>query len=232
LVGTELGSYSTAVTAGEERQKDRNSMWGGGGEDESFELAARMGKQDGSAFSFGGDAYKPAASLEKSFPSQNETKEDDNIVEEHTIPAPEVPQPTYLQSLEASNPMVPYDGSADAWTVGYTEDNEYGLSSSSSIDLQSVYQSIRENKSKEPVELGEGGDEERPDPGFHIYHVDERTGEHREVPPHTAPGAFLESIKQDSGSDDTTTIPLAPKANASRGQNNFLSCRFGLQRHT
>jgi hypothetical protein len=213
-VGTELGSYSTAVTAGEERRKDRDSMWGGGGEDESFELAARMGKQDGSAFSFGGDAYKSGPSLEKSLPSQEESKEDnDHVVEENTIPPPEVPQHTYLQSSEGSNTMVPYDGSADAWTVGYTEDNDNG--SSSSIDLQSVYQSIRENKSKEPVELGKGGGEERPDPGFRIYHVDEESGEHREVPPYTAPGAFLESIKQDRGSgDDTaTTIPQAPEAN-------------------
>jgi len=64
-------------------------------------------------------------------------------------------------------------------------------------DLKSIYQSILDNKSKQKVELpDESTADDRPDPGFRIYHVDKETGEETEVPPYTSPGVFLESLKR------------------------------------
>jgi hypothetical protein len=98
---------------------------------------------------------------------------------------------------------VPYGGSPDAFTVGYTEDEDN--------DLQSMYASIRENKSKQQVELEQDQGEERPDPGFRIYHIDEETGKHREVPPHTNPGYFLESIEQENQTGVNVSSPPTAK---------------------
>jgi hypothetical protein len=78
-------------------------------------------------------------------------------------------------------------------------------------DLQSMYASIRENKSKQQVELEEDQGEERPDPGFRIYHIDEETGEHREVPPYTNPGAFFESIEQENQTGVNVSSPPTAK---------------------
>lgn len=59
-VGTELGFYSGAADAGEERARDRSSLFGDAGAEadmeDAFERAAMMGKDDATAFSFGGDA--------------------------------------------------------------------------------------------------------------------------------------------------------------------------------
>jgi hypothetical protein len=58
-VGTELGSYSTARSATDERKKDRDALFGNGGSsrDDAFERAAAMGVSDASAFSHIGDKH-------------------------------------------------------------------------------------------------------------------------------------------------------------------------------
>jgi hypothetical protein len=202
-VGTELGSYSTARSAGDERRKDRASLWAGGEED-AFERAAAMGKQDGSVFSFGEKDSSALSSLEKKVPAQPE--EEGAGVPSEPLPLLGESQASYLESLEASTSAgsgaepsyVPYDGSPDAFTVGYAEETD-------EEDLQSIYSSIRENKSKQQVELGQTQGEERPDPGFRIYHVDQETGLRRVVPPYTTPGHFLASMEQ-AKEEDTETV--------------------------
>jgi hypothetical protein len=70
-------------------------------------------------------------------------------------------------------------------------------------DLNAVYASIRANKAQTWGDLfaNDNGndidDDDTPaDPGFRIYHVDDATGEQREVPPYTSPGEFLKHIQQ------------------------------------
>jgi len=61
-------------------------------------------------------------------------------------------------------------------------------------DLSAVYDKIISNKKKTSVEMTEATADERPDPGFRIYRVDSETGENREIPPYTSPGAMEEMI--------------------------------------
>lgn len=215
-VGTELGSYSTARSAGEERRKDREMLFGSSStangvtpdsmdgdnahSDEAFERAAMMGRQDAAAFTGLNNSDRistPAASL----------------------------------SLEAesssSHNTIPYDGSADAITVGTAkveEEDEMVLGSSwydsvpkegnSNPDLQSIYQSIANNKSKQKVELPAKKKDSRPDPGFRIYHLDKETGKHTEVPPFTTPGEFLEGLKPKQRIEQPTEIVASPPVTA------------------
>jgi hypothetical protein len=74
---------------------------------------------------------------------------------------------------------------------------------SSDQSISSIYKMIQDNKAKGMVGLDISGEDERPDPGFRIFHVDQETGEHREVPPYTSPGEFLDSIKNDGASRRT-----------------------------
>lgn len=101
----------------------------------------------------------------------------------------------------------------DAYTVSSSakEEKEVNLSTENDDgdeNLEQVYASIRANKedflkggSSEFDNLfnddDQNGEDERPDPGFRIFHVDEETGEQREVPPYTSPGEFLERIKKE-----------------------------------
>ena len=66
-------------------------------------------------------------------------------------------------------------------------------------DLAEVYQNIITNKAKNKASQRPSSSDDtyddRPDPGFRIYHVDEVTGEHREIPPYTSPGEFFEQVK-------------------------------------
>ena len=176
-VGTELGFYSTAKSAKEEREADRRSLMLGGSDD-AFERAAAMGKQDATAFSLGDD-QKSA----------------------HKEPATVVLDDDDDTGWETST----FEGSADAYTVGSASST---AESNDDLDLNTMYQKIQENKAKRSPKLeeeddNEDNDEERPDPGFRIQHVDSVTGEMTEVPPYTSPGEFLvnrEKEKTDSKS--------------------------------
>lgn len=171
-VGTELGSYSTARSAGADRAKDRNALWSKNDEDDAFEKAAMQGMKDGSAYQFGDKVKK-------------------------TVPITEEQFPTY------------YEGSADALTVGSSEDDHNDALTSTLIqneekgqenvmnDINAVYAKIIANKAKTSVVLDTSHvEDERPDPGFRIYYDDEETGERIEVPPYSTPGEFFLSIKE------------------------------------
>jgi thiazole synthase len=225
-VGTELGSYSTARSASDERKKDRDSLFGslgsvdslgGGGADDSateaaFERAAQLGLQDASAF----DGFP------KTYNNNNKAK----TANADTTTALSWEPP------DSSASTTPYDGSADAFTVGHepvieTEMSEPEINSSdtfkgdkngSNADLQSIYQSILKNKSKQKVDLPEKADDERPDPGYRIYHIDKETGERREVPPYTSPGEFLSSIKRSKEENVTDSTPKSADMTVSPGK--------------
>jgi hypothetical protein len=180
-VGTELGSYSTAVSAREERSRDRANLWGS---DDSLERAAMMGKQDGSAFSF----------------DDNGSNFQKRTIEE----SPATPVDTTNLRIDELPHFL--DVNPDAF-----DDNEAGADKAKSSspptaltevtgDLESIYQSILSNKPKLELEPKTAPDDKKPDPGFRIFHVDSKTGEHREVPPYTSPGDFLASIRQEESS--------------------------------
>ena len=196
-VGTELGSYSTARSAGEERAKDRDSLWGS--EDDAFERAANLGKEDGTAFSFGDDDEDDYSSIRK----KNSATSSSSTTTIATASKSEVktsnPTQSWAALLEsAPGEVVKYDGSPDALTVGYSEED---TNSKNGDDLQSTYASIQKNKADQSVQLdleSNSGDE-KPDPGFRIYHVNQKTGKRTEVPPYTSPGDFLASIDEDTG---------------------------------
>eukprot|EP00529_Nitzschia_sp_RCC80_P018008 CAMPEP_0113455770 /NCGR_PEP_ID=MMETSP0014_2-20120614/8544_1 /TAXON_ID=2857 /ORGANISM="Nitzschia sp." /LENGTH=841 /DNA_ID=CAMNT_0000347205 /DNA_START=88 /DNA_END=2613 /DNA_ORIENTATION=- /assembly_acc=CAM_ASM_000159 len=189
-VGTELGSYSTARSAGDERKRDREAMFKKTFSDdaddddleESFERAAQMGQQDAAAF----EQFKPSVVRR-----QEQKKEDEEVDLKDIMPQPI--QNVIPPALESSVATVPYDGDADALTVGTASFTEG--SPDKSPDLESIYKNIRENKAKAKVDLPEDKGEQKPDPGYRIYHVDEETGEETEVPPYTRPGVFLASLK-------------------------------------
>jgi glycine/D-amino acid oxidase-like deaminating enzyme len=212
-VGTELGSYSSARAAREERQRDRQQLFGSssnmdsssssgsgsgdvyqsGNDNDAFERAAQVGKQDAAAFGWG-NPVRPSEN------NNNDMSKKNHVNEESSSPT---------EAYET------YEGSADAWTVGVAEEDSAMVSSLQEntppvelekdtatvpkADLSSLYDTIRKNKSQQTAPLSSNSNttiaEERPDPGFRIYYVDETTGDHHEVPPYTSPGDFLESLK-------------------------------------
>ncbi|KAG7364070.1 glycine oxidase [Nitzschia inconspicua] len=213
-VGTELGSYSTARSAREERRKDREMLFrssslsgadlsdleeGSSSDmDEAFERAAQLGRQDAAAFSGIEDQRKTSR------------------------------EPFSLEAESStSHNTVPYDGSADAFTVGTakvekSESNPLSdaipRNDTNDSGLQSIYQSIAKNKSKQKVDLPEKAKDERPDPGFRIYHLDKATGRQTEVPPYTNPGQFLQTLGGKQPVDppkEATGLPLVPESSSS-----------------
>ena len=185
-VGTELGSYSSARAAQEERQKDRASLWNSGSSDDEFERAAALGKEDATAFSFGDDSSSPGA---LALPNSTATTDDD----------------------DQHSPYVPFEGSADAYTVPFSREDDTvpNEGETPSSDLESVYAQIRANKASQKVEMSADEGDDRPDPGFRIFHVDSATGEEREVPPYTSPGDFLRSLEQESTTELDSVAPTA-----------------------
>jgi thiazole synthase len=174
-VGTELGSYSSARSAKEERNRDRLALFGDGqaenGLEKAFEEAAAMGKQDATYYSFGEEKADAGPKLE----------------------------------------TVPYEGSADAYTVGSSQVNEPEETPISvdedAVAVAAAYQTIHANKSNQvTVELDDMELEERPDPGFRILHVDEESGEEREVPPYTSPGEFMKMVQAEKSQSGMSNL--------------------------
>jgi thiazole synthase len=223
-VGTELGSYSTARSAKDERKKDRESLFGSSGPfnddgindnnsnldtEAAFERAAMLGRQDAAAFA----GFK------------TENGQNGQRMEKESTPK----LPSLESTSSKSTNTMPYDGSADAFTVGFAnssaeEDTEKEEETSNSdSDLKSIYQSIIDNKSKQKVELPDEEPDDRPDPGFRIYHVDKESGEETEVPPYTTPGEFLQSLKKSNvnngSSPDVSSISsLSPSLPPPNGE--------------
>jgi thiazole synthase len=158
-VGTELGFYSGAGAAKQEREKDRQALYGEGlsGSDDAFEKAAMLGVTDGSSFSIKKRERKVV---------QKEENEPDTI------------------TLD------------DALAQTKTSDDDDEKKSSS---LDDVYEKIRQNKAKSAsqVKMNEPAKkEERPDPGFRIYHVDSVTREVTEIPPYSGPLGGLNKLEE------------------------------------
>lgn len=167
-VGTELGSYSSARAAVDDRKRDRDAL---NDEDEAaFERAAAMGKQDGSAYSFGEEGI--------SVTSKSGRADWPSLLQNDDITATS----TTTSSAERTE-----------------ETTEPARTSSATNDLAATYEAIRKNKERNAAQLEESSkseqDDDRPDPGFRIYHVDAETGEERMVPPFTQPGDFLKMIE-------------------------------------
>jgi hypothetical protein len=70
--------------------------------------------------------------------------------------------------------------------------------------MDAIYEKIRASQAERQLEMSpsENETDDRPDPGFRIYHVDSETGEEREVPPYTAPLDFLKSIGKSTEKTD------------------------------
>eukprot|EP00977_Amphora_coffeiformis_P009021 scaffold2043_cov166-Amphora_coffeaeformis.AAC.20 len=184
-VGTELGSYSSARSAREERQRERAALFGSEDDAEdslekAFERAALMGQQDAESYTFESDHRYDSDGLD-------------------------------TESTSASS----FEGSADVLAVGEVSDRDEEKDGSDNEDpdktnVAMAYEKILANKSNQPaVELTENVPDERPDPGFRIYHVDEQTGEQLEVPPYTSPGEFLKTVNAEKGyaADQSTRSP-------------------------
>jgi thiazole synthase len=184
-VGTELGFYSTARAAVEDRKKDRNLLWNvDNSEEDTFEKAALMGKQDAAAYRSGDD---PKDSVQD-WPSLLQLSDKD-------VNGSKIMSSSF------------FEGSADAITVGTSDEG--------GIDLKNIYKSIRDNKEENQVSFNsekESNDgNKRADPGFRIFRIDPETGEETEVPPYSSPGVFqkIEKESKSTTSDekiDTTDL--------------------------
>ncbi len=211
-VGTELGFYSGADAAREERKKGREALFNvgmSGDEEDVFERAAALGLNDASAFNtFGESVVKPRT---------KKTSIDDVGTDDDGITAEE-------ESGTISSKVQPFEGSPDALTVGYASSDENN-DDDDGHNLDSIYKKIQENKAKAAAASGSDGvemnanaqDEEQPDPGFRIYHVEKGTRTVREVPPFTSPQEMLKQIddekrplfdEQQQETDDTETSAI------------------------
>ena len=202
-VGTELGSYSSARSAREERHRERAALFGNDDDAEdslekAFESAALMGQQDAKSYTF-----------------ESHDREKSDVVNVESTPS---------SSFEGS----------DVLTVGPVSDRKEEKDApanedSKKTDAALAYEKILAIKSSQPtVELTETTEQdERPDPGFRIYHVDEETNEQREVPPYTSPGEFLKTVKAEEGqvveqsAADTTETKASPSVEPSTEQFTF-----------
>jgi len=165
-VGTELGSYSTAKAAKDERQTERRSLWGDTSDD-AFERAAELGRRDATAFSLGDDEDKPkSVSADSSFFSGTSPL---------IFPETQKPSASVREGSQAKESVATEDIASLYRSIKDNKDNR----------------TPAESLSEE-----ERSGEDRPGPDFRIYHVDSVTGKCREVPPHTQPGDFLDAIRR------------------------------------
>mmetsp|Transcript_3688 Transcript_3688/g.7052 ORF Transcript_3688/g.7052 Transcript_3688/m.7052 type:complete len:822 (-) Transcript_3688:971-3436(-) len=201
-VGTELGFYSGAREAAQERQKDRGALFQNTGissdEDSAFEKAAKLGISDASTFDFG-------------------SKNDSTVSESEEVSM------NAADEADVSSSTLPFDGSLDALTIGIASSSADEVSISSSNNekedgLESVYETIRQNKANatKTLEMNKAEEtEEQPDPGFRVYYVDEETGEEIEIPPYTSPLHFFSNKASTNGSAGATDDEQAAKVNTS-----------------
>ena len=245
-VGTELGSYSTARSAGEERSLDRKSLFGSDESTDSdadtedlFEKAAMMGKEDADVFEGFGDDKKGnrAATPTREKPRRTDPEklnfyfqEQEEALRSHHSDKHGIGESKIMEVVDSSSGSslatdgqtetpTPYDGSADAITVGSATENDNGSTgddSSPSDGLKSIYSSISANKAKQEVDLPDQDSikDERPDPGFRISHVD-KDGKSRVIPPFTQPADFFANLKEEEN-DELESIYSSISANKAK----------------
>ena len=96
-------------------------------------------------------------------------------------------QPTSSNgAIENNNPLPASSSPTDTTTKNHN-------------DLNNIYDEIKANKkSKTPlggIKMDTLDIEDKPDPGFRVYHVHKETQEVTEVPPYTSPGEHLKSLE-------------------------------------
>jgi thiazole synthase len=182
-VGTELGSYSTARSASDERGRDRSSLFGNDiDSDAAFELAAQLGKRDSTAYSFGEDSTTV---------SRNDDADDDHI-------AVLEPYEGSADAFTVSSSLVTDASISENDTSLALVSSDEGRRSDSPplTSLDAMYQKIKENKAKSAINIEFGDDDEQlPDPGFRIYYTDPDTNEEIEVPPYTSQVDFHSALE-------------------------------------
>lgn len=194
-VGTELGSYSTARSAGEERSKERSALFGSDGDD-ALERAAEMGRKDADAYVYEDEDEDTIKALpdgdEASVVKFPLLSNGSSIVQSKKV-SPATSQS--MDSLDASASTGKCEGSVDAAFIVHSEEDE---EDEVPADLSSVYESIKQNKEAlGDVEMGEAEPDTLEDPEFRIYHVDSETGEEREVPPFTSPDDMARMVAEE-----------------------------------
>lgn len=191
-VGTELGSYSTARSAGQERSQDREVLFGSG--DDALERAAELGRKDANAYDYGTDDEEEDSLEEELFSEKPSLMPGE---------APSIPALTAGSSIvKSTNESIDstaakkYEGSVDAYTVHSRDDDDDDVAPPVE-DLESIYETIKQNKAAVgEVEMGEPAEDDRKDPGFRIYYVDPVTGESHEVPPFTSPDEMAKLVQE------------------------------------
>lgn len=187
-VGTELGTYSTARAAQEERERDRVAL---SSELDSFEQAALLGQQEGEMYFWDDDKDDDAMT----------TTKDEETADAFEPPFPEANGEVSPASSAVS--LSTFEGTADAYTVPSEEDT----------DLSTLYENIRENQSLRSLEMDDAvKKEESEDPGFRIYRVDEETGEEYLVPPFTKPEEMDALIAEGKAKSNTNTVSSSEEA--------------------
>lgn len=256
-VGTELGSYSNARNAREERQQDRSALFDEG--DDVMERAAQLGIQDGSAFNLSDlvnkntntemyneqtfDGYTAiqqenarssraeeldamrAARVENRGESNGSGDLNDIEAELPSVPVVNAEEyrsddsnPSVVKKAAVFRPMLAdiFGEKADVAVeakVAVTSKKavkpvtafETLLEADDSNNLNQLYKQIKNNKASS-VEMGDHEEEERADPGFRIFFID-NDGESHEVPPFTRPEEMVAIVAAKKGPEAVSEFP-------------------------
>ena len=184
-----------ARAAKNERQTDRNLLWGDADEDSIFEQAALKGLSDATSFILKKDD-RPKESLHESsqyvsyettFPDLLKTEQNDSALLADT---------TQIDSHEKTN----------AITIGMSENGDEALGNA---NLSDTYAAIKSNKEAAAVHDFSVHDEDdkNVDIDFDIHWVDPESGESILVPPGTSPGDFHSTVSKSKGSSVKTLDP-------------------------
>ena len=206
-VGTELGFYSGAGAAESERKRDREALFNDGDSmDDAFEKAANLGKRDILGFSKSNSSRHHPSNINESTSASTSTSSRDS-------------QQYTEQEMKATEAL------SDAITVGFADGDQIDSSDNFSENtLSSTYDTIKANKAKvqHSIEMGETKKDDRPDPGFRIFHVDSETGEKRLVPPYTSEGALLHSIANEKSNEKTSDTQQSNDKEATKSSSEGL----------
>lgn len=171
-VGTELGFYSSASSAAEERKRDRDDN-----DDAALEKAAQLGVSDASLF----DYRVPSAGSSSSSIGQSLSAEENSII---LKPVTKIHKTSFLDA---------YSVASSEQRIGDT--NEEKKLDGINRSMATIYEQISQNKKNSSPQndllMGEPDEKIRPDPGFRIHHVDLSTQKMTLIPPYTRPETFL-----------------------------------------
>lgn len=184
-----------ARAAKNERQTDRNLLWGDADEDSIFEQAALKGLSDATSFILKKDDRSKESlevssqyvSYETTFPDLLKTEQNDSALLADT---------TQIDSHEKTN----------AITIGISENGDEALCNANLSDTYAVIKSNKEATVVHDFSVHEE-DDKNVDIGFDIHWVDPESGESILVPPGTSPGDFHSTVSKNNGSSVKTLDP-------------------------